>query len=158
MRSDILKTMLLKIRKLIDTQAIDIKKNGVNKYSNNVSRKRTIFLYGIVIKLLTASWEGSAEIFGGMLKLAEWIENNLTGSIEFKLLSKVFCVWGEISLFLKQAVVKEEDAPTFNQCIDEFEKNVFKLYDYGKHTFLKYDETPYCHMLRFYMPRLAREI
>ena len=60
-------------------------------------------------------------------------------------------------MFLKKVLVKEEDAPTFNQSIDEFEENDKQLYKYGKHSFLKYWETQYFHMLRFYMPRIARD-
>ena len=65
------------------------------------------------------------------------MENKPPDSTECKLFSKAFRLLGNITFFLKQAEVNKEHAAIFDKCIDEFEYNVIKLFEYGKHTFLK---------------------
>ena len=112
--------MLLRTRELIDTQAIDIKKawkkEQLKQYKSWNSYHLTVWSSGCSFNGFLRNYLQS--FTDGCEKLGEWMDKKLPGTTEFKSLSKAFKLWGKITKFLKQLVVKEEDAPTFNQCID----------------------------------------
>ena len=90
--------------------------------------------------------------------IGTWIKNNITKNDETKSIVQVLFLWQEIHTFLKKTNVDSN----YEQEIVAFEKRVTAVYSHGKDLFLTNKETGdgetfYFHVLRYYMPQIARE-
>ena len=94
-------------------------------------------------------------------RIGKWIETKIRKNHETKAIVKVLCIWLKIHTFLKKADVDDN----YPAEIVQFEAWVKELYKCGKDIFLTKNgsndvgdgETFYMHVLRYYMPQIARD-
>ena len=94
-------------------------------------------------------------------KIVEFLEENFQNTKTLSNLCKGLLLWEKISPFL--VITKIEDVAIYEKQLEDYIVNVKEFYKIGVQSFLTKDkgnpggdETFYMHVLRFYVPKIAR--
>ena len=162
MKCAVTRKLMAFLRLLLLNQATDV----IDNFLKNVLKKfwNDYHMYVWKNKKNFASFLGNEiALFVGNTKLiVNFLDSNLVQTDEVKNFIKGLKIWVRIFKFTSKTYIEDVDAIYLNK-VETFERDLKNFYEVGSRTFLSTDgttngsqETFYCHVLRYYVPKIVR--
>ena len=162
MKCAVTRKLMASLRLILLNQATDV----IDSFLKTVLKKfwNDYHMYVWKNKKNFASFLGNeiALFVGNTKSIVNFLEANLVQTDEIKNFIKALKIWVRIFKFTAKTYIEDEDAIYLNK-VEIFERDLKNFYEVGSRTFLSTDGTTngsqesfYCHVLRYYVPRLVR--
>ena len=160
LRSAITKKLMSYLRNFILSQTCEIMKKFQTQVLSTFWKPYHILVWKLNKKFNRFNGEEIKAFVYNIPKVDHFLKSTFEMTDHLEIMCKSLNLWLEITPFLHKTTVLNR--VTYENEICTFENNVIKLYECGSKTFLTKintgdQETFYMHVLRFYMPDIARE-